>query len=303
LPLTSGRTDGALNARRWRGFGLTIASPIAIPGALPCDEPAAPVDLLVAFGPAPAPPGVTEQPPYRSADNWLQLVVPSIGKFTLIAGRKLIVTPADEASEADICAMLVASGLPMALWANGGLLLHASAAVPAGGGAALGIAGPSGTGKSLLLHRLVRGGALSLADDSLWLRQARAGFSGAGLPGGGYVRSPAERTRRFVRFGAAQCRDAAPLGALVFLTPPSGGDPLLPLRGQAAMAAVLRQRHRPAAARLLGREAGAFELAALLCRQVPMYALGFDPGDPEPAFAALQTLLCAGGPHDCEGVT
>ena len=300
--LISGRTERAPPAGRWRGFGLTIESPVAIPGALPCTDPAAPVDLTVGFGPAPAPPGVTERPPYRIADNWLELVVPTIGKFTLIADRDLIVTPADGASETDISALLVASGLPIALWAKGGLLLHASAVVPAGGGAALAFAGPSGAGKSVLLHRLVRDGALSLADDSLWLRPAQAGFSGAGLPGGGYARTPGEVTRQFIQFGAEQCRAAAPIGTLVFLTPPGSSDPLRPLHGQAAMAAVLRHRHRQTAMRLLGREAGAFELAVLLCRQVPMYALSFDPSDPEPALNAMQSLLHP-GPNDCEGVT
>ncbi len=205
-------------------------------------------------------------------------------------------TPASEASETDIAAMLVASGLPMVLWARGGLLLHASAIVSADNGTALAIAGPSGAGKSVLLHRLVRHGALSLADDSLWLSQTQTGFSAAGLPAGGFVRTPGAATRQFVEFGAAQCRSDAPLGALVFLTPPADSSSLRPLHGQAAMAAVLRQRHRPTAARLLGREASAFELAALLCRQVPMYALDFDPGDPEPALAALQALMRAGTP-------
>jgi hypothetical protein len=280
---------------------LTIGSPIAIPGALPCTDPAAPVDLTVGFGPTPVPPDVTEQPPYRIAENWLELVVPNIGKFTLIAGRDLIVTPADGVREADLSALLVASGLPMALWADKGLLLHASAVVAAGGRAALAFAGSSGSGKSVLLHRLVRDGALSLADDSLWLRPAQTGFSAAGLPGGGYVRTPTENTRQFVQFNEAQCRAAAPLCGLVVLTPPGSSDLLRRLHGQAAMAAVLRHRHRQTAMRLLGREADAFELAALLCRQVPMYALSFDPGDPEPALAAMQSLLHP-GPNDCEGV-
>lgn len=293
MPLTFGRIDGVAQAGRWRGFGLTIASPVAIPGALPCTDPATPVDLQISFGSASAPPSLIEHPPYRSAENWLELTVPNICTFTLIGHHELVVTPVASADEPTVVAMLIASGLPMALWASGGLLLHASAVVSPISGAALAIAGPSGAGKSLLLHRLVSEGALSLADDSLRLRQTSAGFSGAGLPGGGYVRSPATETRHFAQFDPAQSRIAAPLGALVVLVAASTTGQLQPLHGQAAMAAVLRHRHRQTAMRLLGREAESFELAALLCRQMPMYALGFNPGDPEPALAAVQALLHA----------
>lgn len=293
MPLTSGRTDGVAAASRWRGFGLTIQSPIAIPGALPCTDIARPLDLVVSVDQSTPPPNLTDQPPYRVGKSWLELSVPNLCKFTLIGNEQLILTPAAGASNDALAAMLVASGLPMALWAKGGLLLHASAIASISNETAIAIAGPSGAGKSRLLEQLVSEGLRGVADDSVWLRQTPRGFSAAGLPGGCFVRTPAQPGRQFKRFDPAQCLPGAPLGALVFLTPADSTSRLLPLHGQAAIAAVLRHRHRPTAACLLGREKETFELAALLCRQVPMYALHFNPADPEPAVATLQSLLSA----------
>jgi hypothetical protein len=46
------------------------------------------------------------------------------------------------------------------------------------------------------------------------------------------------------------------------------------LTGASALAALLRNRHRPRVPALLGLEGERLALAALLCAKVPMYALG-----------------------------
>lgn len=72
---------------------------------------------------------------------------------------------------------------------DGGLLVHGSALVPAGGSAALVCVGPSGHGKSTMLARLPT--ALALADDTVLLRRVSPGdWRVYGTPFAGKERRP-----------------------------------------------------------------------------------------------------------------
>lgn len=295
MPLTSGPTETGstravptTTARCYSGFGLTIASELDIPGAAECREAAAPVDLTVRLQSVALPPDAALCPPYRQAGDMLELTVPGVGRYTLVGRSTLHVEPEPGVSPTDCSALLVASGLPMALWARGGLLLHASAAIWPGAAGCLAIAGPSKAGKSLLLEHLVKAGARCVADDSVWIREQDGGLIAAGLPGGTYSRSAPDRDRTFLPFAAAQSCGAAPLAGIVFLRPTAQPPGLVSLTGSNSVQTLLRHRHRPNVPHLLGTEAQAFVLCGLLCSQVPMYALNFDPRDLQPTLALLQ---------------
>ncbi len=281
-------------AQRYRGFGLTITSPFPVPGALPTATSAAMVDLTITAGPARLGPAAQDSPPYRQLGTQLELAVPDIASYLLENPGRLTVEPQPGAKPADVSALLIATAIPMALWARGGLVLHASGIVPSGGNRTLALAGPSGSGKSALARGLIASGGKLVGDDSLWLCEGGGGINASGLPGGLFEPDAGQPERKFHPVTSNAQLDTAPLGAIIVLDPAAPSGPPLRLTGTAALTALLRHRHRPSIPALLGVEAERLALAALLCGQVPVYALGGAPEAVADRLNHLRALSLAG---------
>jgi hypothetical protein len=262
---------------RYRGFGLEIASDFAIPGAVHSAAEAAPPDLTINRSATVLGPDAQDFPPYRQLGRQLELTVAGTGSYRLETTDRMLVCPEPSATAGDVSALLIASGIPMALWAREGLVLHASGVIPAGGAQAIAIAGSSGSGKSALARALLADGGTLVGDDSLWLRQQAEGITASGLPGGLFGPDTGQPERAFHPAPPAAQADTASLGAIVVLDPAQPSAPPQLLTGALALAAVLRHRHRPRMPALLGVEAERLAFAALLCAQVPVYALGGEP--------------------------
>lgn len=181
------------------------------------------------------------------------------------------VTPIAGAPRADVDALLVATALPAVMWLQGAVMLHAAAVVPAGHGAALAIAGPSGSGKSHLAAALLAQGAALVADDSIAVR----GPVCAGLAGGYHLGAPGDAARAF-HPASRTCR-SAPLGAVIVLddthAPPER------LTGVAAVQALLANRHRASVPRLCGLDPGMLADIARLARTVRVFRWSQDSAD------------------------
>jgi hypothetical protein len=262
----------------YHGFGLRIESDFVIPGAIDWSQAGTPSDLKISLGTTRLGPDAKVCAPYRRLDGKLELIVPGIASFLLESPGQLTVVPEASAKDEDVSALLIASGIPMALWARGGLLLHASGVIQPGEAQAIAIAGASGSGKSSLARMLVTHGSKLIADDSLWLREQHGELTVSGLPGGLFAPNNAARAERtFWPVAAGAQSQAAQLGAIVILDPSLPPAAPLQLRGADALAALLRHRHRPRIPALLGIEAERLAFTALLCAQVPVYALGGEP--------------------------
>ncbi len=278
---------------RYRGFGLEISSDFAIPGALARDGGATGPDLVIERSSASLGADAVESAPYRVHDGKLELTVPGVARYLLLNESQLLVDPEPSAEESDVSALLVASGIPMALWARGGILLHASGVIPAGSDRAVAIAGPRGSGKSTLANVMVAEGGRLLGDDSLWIVERNGVLFVTGLPGGIFAPNIAGNPRAFWPTEPAAQADRSLLGAIVVLDPARSETSLTQLRGSEAMAALLRHRHRPNVPSLLKLEQQRFGLIALLCAQVPVYALGGQPGPNSSVFAQIRDLVKA----------
>lgn len=249
--------DSALAAERIAAtciaWGIGIASEIALPGAMasPADHPA---EIIVAFGDAPAWQPRTSSAPYRIEDaDRFEVAVPGVARFTCLARRRVLVAPAPTAGTGAIAAMLIATVLPALLWARGEFLLHGAAAIRPGASRGTIVAGASGSGKSTLLRHATAVGRHAIGDDSVCLRMVSGLVTASGLPGGSW-RGPADGDRNFIPVAAGQQRSEAPVRRLILLEPDLSGRRRL--RGADAAAALLRHRHRPRIAALLGTEPG-----------------------------------------------
>jgi hypothetical protein len=278
---------------RYRGFGLEITSDFAIPGASESRPTAAPPDLRIDLGTTQLGPEAQELPPYRQLGERLELVVPGIASYRLEAADRLVVCPAIEAAEHDVSALLIASGIPMALWAREGLVLHASGVILPGTTQAIAIAGASGNGKSALARMLIEAGAKLVGDDTVWLREQIGEITASGLPGGIFAPDRGQPERPFWPTHSAAQAETAPLCAIVVLDPSQPSCPAQRLTGPAALTALLRHRHRPRIPGLLGIEAERLSFTALLCARIPVYALGGAPEDIADRLNHLQGLPLA----------
>lgn len=250
----------------WFGFGLRIRSEIALPGAPPCPYPhilaaadrdegfpaIGDADIDIVYGATPCWTARRAWEVYRVASaDLFEIAVPGLARFTCLDRRRIVVDPLPGTDAARLAELLVATILPALLWARGRIVLHATAFILSGGSRGIAIAGASGSGKSTALARALAMGAHGIADDSLCIRIGREGAVASGLAGGYFERDGAARTFRAV--AASRQRLACPLGVLVVLAP----DATAPRRltGIAAIEALLRHRHRPRIAALLGTEA------------------------------------------------
>lgn len=228
------------------GWGLVIDSAVPLPGAMAAGDDEAGPDIRIAFGSVPAWRGRTAFGPYRVADaDLFEFAMPGVATFTIRDRAEILVDPEPAARKDDIAAMLIATAIPALIWARGDILLHGAAA-----GASI-VCGASGSGKSRWLERKLKRGCGAIADDSVRLQICGDQVFASGLPGGFWQRyGPAESDRSHIAIPVARQRRQAPIRSLIVLEP----GPRTTLHGPGALAALLRHRHRPRIAGLLGTE-------------------------------------------------
>jgi len=254
------------------GYGLNIQTEVAIPGAMAAANGAS-IDIEVDYG---TPSSWTERVawgPYRVADvDRFDFTMPHVARYTITDRRRIIISPDKGADEALIGAMLVATALPVLLWARGDIVLHAAAASPTVDGPGWLILGDSGTGKSSRLTRALSEGAYAIADDSVRLRLEGDRVLASGLPGGVFGRAGGtDAPRSFVPTPAGQQVRECPVAMAHLIGPDRGSGDAFGLDG---LAALLRHRHRPRILRLLGMEAGVINPMARIAKRLRLTAAG-----------------------------
>ncbi len=251
--------------QRLTGYGLRLASQLTVPGAVANDDRAAP-DVTITLEAARA---MEPAPLYTLTDTGLIFTCPQLATYR-IARESIAVVPDPAAASEMVSGMLVATALPALLWLRGQFVLHA-AAVRFADGAAVAIAGPTGSGKSTVLAQLVADGAALIGDDTIAFAPA-TGTSACGLSGG-WFESLADGSRRFVSTPSGQsCSDAA-IGALLVLETGATGDGRIMGRaGVAALTAFLANRHRPKVPALIGQSGETLHHATLLATEIPVYS-------------------------------
>lgn len=252
------------------GYGLNIQTEVAIPGAMAA-SPDVPADIEVDWGPSPSWTGTKAWGPYCVRDvDLFDFTMPDVVRYTITDRRRIIISPYKGADEALIGAMLVATALPVLLWARGDIVLHASAASPTVDGPGWLILGDSGTGKSSRLSQALSEGAYAIADDSVRLRLEGDRVLASGLPGGvfggaGGTNAP----RSFVPTSASQQLRECPVALAHLIGPDRGSGDIV---GPDALAVLLRHRHRPRILRLLGMEAGVINPMARIAKRLRLTA-------------------------------
>lgn len=160
--------------------GLTVASEVSLPGALPLSSCSQNVDIRI---------GLTSElhvleKPSREGPLWaldserFLFGLPGIGSFLAADGQYLELAPeggCDTALDA-LMPFALGTGIGALLHQRGCLALHASA-VADGSGRAIAICATSGMGKSTLAATLCRAGCKFLCDEI-----TRIEFDGAGHP-------------------------------------------------------------------------------------------------------------------------
>ena len=231
-------------------YGLNVHSQRPL-GTLEAVQPdLLPADLLLEFPPCssaifrswPRRKGEkTGQGVYRFSlpDGGVYLRWPKLFEFWISGdGRKIAGAPLTEASEEAFQAYLLAQVISFALLRQGIEPLHATAVVV--DGAAVGLLGASGSGKSCLAAAFLRAGYRLLTDDLLVVREKGETFyASPGLP---RIKLFPKMARTLLRrsHGAPMntrtaklvlplamgefCRTAMPLRALYLLAPPDAGD-------------------------------------------------------------------------------
>ena len=111
-----------------------------------------------------APDGVTARGVlWQAAPGRLWLDVPEVARYVVEDGKRIVVDPAPQSTEANVMRFLRTTPLAALLYQRGSLAFHASAIVNSDGAVLL--AGDSGAGKSTLLAALLQRGWMMLADD------------------------------------------------------------------------------------------------------------------------------------------
>jgi hypothetical protein len=280
------------NPSDYLAFGLRARSTIDIPGAIRTAEGAA--DLTIGCDAVTLPEGGATLPPYTLAGDGFVFEMPDLARYHHDAGT-ITVDPLPGADSEMVAAMLIATMLPATIWARGGFMLHAAAAIPPGGTHAVAIAGPSGSGKSTLLARMVADGWTVVAEDSVSLDEDAGGVFAAGLPGIVWRSDGDDRSQRTAMpVPSAQQAARAPLAAILYIEAGGTGDTpeIVELPAIKAIEALLANRHRPGLPFLMRIEGKTLPVAASLSRRLTIRRL--TGGDP--ARIALQPLAALASP-------
>ena len=273
MPRLIGQTGAsAADAPTVSSYGLCIRSTIALPGAVASTNRSRAPDVEIVEGITPVWDAARAWGVYRVASpDRFEIAVPGVARFTCLDRRRIVVDPIAGADRAHIADMLIATVLPALLWARGEVVLHAAAFLLPGASHAIAVAGVSGSGKSTALAHALTIGARQVADDSVRVGLSEQGAVASGLSGGYFERIDDRGGRIFRAVPPEQVGDACPLGALLVLTP----DVTTPhrLSGADAIAALLRHRHRPRIAALLGTEPTLLPVIAAIARTLPIVAI------------------------------
>lgn len=264
------------------GFGLALASDLAVPGAIDrtavADAPVVRIALT--------PPVAQAADPLFERDGEAIVYRNPAGTFRCAPDR-IEIAPADPPDHADLGALLVANALPAVLWQRGYFMLHA-ACVRLADGLTIAIAGPSGSGKSRLAASLVAAGAELVGDDSLALATSDGHVTAAGLPGGWFVRQPESAEREFRRVPPGPSAGSARLDLLAVLGPVEpAADRCTPLE---ALELLMQLRHRPQVPLLLSRQGRVLSDATRIVRDLPVIRLPACDG-PDADLQANQAAL------------
>jgi len=260
----SARLKGS--AMRCVGYGLNIRTVVPIPGAMAATTDA-PVDVEVDYGTPPPWPETVAWGPYRVRDvDRFDFTMPNLARYTITDRRRITISPERGADETLIAAMLVATALPVLLWARGDTVLHAAAASGSVDGPGWLILGDSGSGKSSRLVKALRSGAYAIADDSVRLRLEGDRVLASGLPGGVFSRaSGPDDPRVFLPTPVGQQLRECPVAMGQLIEPDGGARNAV---GLVALTALLRHRHRPRILGLLGIEAAAINPLARIAKSL-----------------------------------
>jgi len=252
--------------QRLIGYGLRLDSQLAVPGAVP-DDRNGPSDLSILRDP---PQSTGDAPVYARTEEGLSFVCPGVASYR-IAVQSIRVAP-DPGAQADIISgMLVATALPAWLWLRGRFVLHAGA-VRLPGGAAIAVAGVSGSGKSTILAQLAAAGAALIGDDTIAFSRD-TGALASGLGGGWFAARDDGSARPFVAVDMRQSCTSAAIAAILLLDQRCEGEGgLVRIDPVAAVAALLTYRHRPRVPALLGRTVEVLRDATLLAGTIPFYS-------------------------------
>lgn len=281
----------------YRVFGLSVRSALALPGLIPCEvaEP----DVVIDYGPVPDVSGA--DPGYHVASDGTLLTVPAVARYRIADGCRITIDPLPGASDRNVRVFLLGSALGAVLHQRGLVPLHANAVEIAG--RAVAFMGHSGAGKSTMAAWFLDRGRGVLTDDVCVVEQS----SGRPIAHRGLVRlrlwrEAMERTGRDASEDARSFDDqdkfdvamppasyappTLPLGAVVLLR--RAEDDLFsctPLRGVAAVTALMENIYRGGYAELSGGTRRLLGACATIAAQVPILAVdrawGFDRYDGE----------------------
>lgn len=252
-----------------QGFSLSIRSCMPVPGALPGGRADASA-LEIVEGPI-AERGTGER--YGLAADGAVLVDLSPAARFLCSTRRIVVETGRDVDRDWVAALLVANALPAVLWRLGSMVLHGCAFAPRSASAAVAICGPSGTGKSVALARMLDLGAAAVADDAIRVALRGDVLIGSGLPGAYRRRTGRDPSgRTLVEIPMAQRLSEAPLaGIFITIAGPDGAPPRFErIKGPAALQAVLGQRHRADALKAIQDEGTLLPLTARVAA-LPVY--------------------------------
>ncbi|HLZ85047.1 MAG TPA: hypothetical protein VKQ54_15895 [Caulobacteraceae bacterium] len=285
--MTSGTRGGYLHA----AFGLRVRSALALPELPSLAEDGGPEDVVIEQGPVAErlEGAVDVDPAMQVTARAFQLAVP-LGRFAVSEGRRIIVDPRPDASDADLRPFLLGTAMGALCHQRALLPLHAAAISLAGG--AVAFAGPSGAGKSTLAAHFLGRGRGVLADDILAVDAGGHGGPLA-LPGLARIRLRAERAAASEPKASLPISGHAALGAWplrrIYRLRPEGADPpkVCRLRGAEAVGALLGQVYRWPIAAAMGRGPALFDQCLILARRCEVFEVSFAHADAPLALAEV----------------
>ena len=234
-------------------------------------------------------------PHYVDGDGLFQLQVPDVARFE-IGPRRIVIHPAPGADERSVRAYLFGSAIGALLLMRGLTVLHGSAVVLPGGGAAV-FCGQSTAGKSTLAAALAARGYAVLADD---LAAVRLDADGQGWCLPGLARTKLWRDA-LQRLGLEHRADAgtrvmpdldkhsltlvtadAPMLLRRFYelhTLDDGALSVSPVTGIAKLHTLLAHAYRPSFVQTLGRQSELLRSAAALAPRLQMHRIARPRGE------------------------
>jgi hypothetical protein len=146
--------------------GLQVHSEMLLRGSIACEEHAAVEDIRIRLDTVPASLDgvVAAGPNWQFAPPSFLMEIPGAVRFLVNSGTEIVVEPVSGTPVEDVAAFISGTGLAVALYQRGALILHASAVSRRG--RAFAFCGASGAGKSTLAALLcLRGGCTMISDD------------------------------------------------------------------------------------------------------------------------------------------